>query len=156
MKMLRNRFYVGEVFVPEYSDEKIGTIQAHYVKGLHEPLIDRDTFERVQAIVDKRNRPKLTKRPHPDVFLRQYLRCPQCGATMTGSASKGNGGKYYYYHCSRDAKHFRCRADRANELFARYLATLKPNYNIMRLYGEILRDIRLTCKVPCLSYPKIL
>ena len=147
MKMLRNRFYVGEVFVPEYSDEKIGTIPAHYVKGLHEPLIDRDTFERVQAIVDKRNRPKLTKRPHPDVFLRQYLRCPQCGATMTGSASKGNGGKYYYYHCSRDAKHFRCRADRANELFARYLATLKPNYNIMRLYGEILRDIQNEGKI---------
>ena len=141
LKMLRNRFYVGEVFVPEYKDEKIGTIPAHYVKGLHEPLIDEDTFERVQAIVDKRHRPKLTKRPHPDVFLRQYLKCPQCGATMTGSASKGNGGKYYYYHCSRNAKHLRCRADKANELFARYLATLKPNYAILRLYGEVMKEI---------------
>jgi hypothetical protein len=44
MKMLRNRFYVGEVFVPEYRDEKIGTILAHYVKGQHEPLIDKDTL----------------------------------------------------------------------------------------------------------------
>lgn len=44
MKMLRNRFYVGEVFVPEYRDEKIGTIPAHYVKGQHEPLIDKDTL----------------------------------------------------------------------------------------------------------------
>ena len=141
LKMLRNRFYVGEVFVPEYKDDKIGTIPAHYVKGLHEPLIDKDTFERVQAVVNKKHRPKLTKRAHPDVFLRQYLKCPQCGATMTGSASRGNGGKYYYYHCSRDSKHLRCRADKANDLFARYIATLKPNYAILRLYGEIMKEI---------------
>ena len=142
LKMLRNRFYAGEVFVPEYSDEKIGTIPAHYVKGQHEAIVDIETFERVQAVIDKRHRPKLTKRPHPDIFLRQYLRCPRCGATMTGSASKGNGGKYYYYHCSRDSKHLRCRADKANELFACYVATLKPRYGILRLYNEIIKDIK--------------
>ena len=142
LKMLRNRFYVGEIYVPEYKDQKIGTIPAHYVKGLHEPLIDRDTFEKVQSIVDKKYRPKLTKRTHPDVFLRQYLRCPQCGATMTGSASTGNGGKYYYYHCSKDAKHLRCRADKANDDFARYLSALIPNYAIISLYREVIRDIQ--------------
>ena len=142
LKMLRNRFYVGEIYVPEYKDNKIGTIPAHYVKGLHEPLIDMDTFEKVQSIVDKKYRPKLTKRTHPDVFLRQYLRCPQCGATMTGSASTGNGGKYYYYHCSKDAKHLRCRADKANDDFARYLSALIPNYAIISLYREVIRDIQ--------------
>jgi DNA invertase Pin-like site-specific DNA recombinase len=142
LKMLRNRFYVGEIYVPEYKDQKIGVIPAHYVKGLHEPLIDMDTFEKVQSIVDKKYRPKLTKRTHPDVFLRQYLRCPQCGATMTGSASTGNGGKYYYYHCSKDAKHLRCRADKANDDFARYLSALIPNYAIISLYREVIRDIQ--------------
>ncbi len=142
LKMLRNRFYVGEIFVPEYKDSKIGTIPAHYVKGLHEPLVDIDTFEKVQSIVDKKYRPKLTKKAHPDVFLRQYLRCPQCGATMTGSASTGNGGKYYYYHCSKDAKHLRCRADKANDDFARYLSALIPNYAIISLYREVIRDIQ--------------
>ena len=142
LKMLRNRFYVGEIFVPEYKDSKIGTIPAHYVKGLHEPLVDIDTFEKVQSIVDKKYRPKLTKKAHPDVFLRQYLRCPQCGATMTGSASTGNGGKYYYYHCSKDAKHLRCRADKANDDFARYLSALIPNYAIISLYREVIKDIQ--------------
>ena len=142
LKMLRNRFYVGEIFVPEYKDSKIGTIPAHYVKGLHEPMVDIDTFEKVQSIVDKKYRPKLTKRTHPDVFLRQYLRCPQCGATMTGSASTGNGGKYYYYHCSKDAKHLRCRADKANDDFARYLSALIPNYAIISLYREVIKDIQ--------------
>ena len=142
LRMLRNRFYIGEIYVPEYKDGKIGTIPAHYVKGLHDALIDRDTFERVQAVFDKRERPKLTKRPHPDVFLRQYMRCPICGRTMTGSASKGNGGRYYYYHCSHDAKHFRCRADKANEIFAQYLSALIPNYAILSLYKEILNDIK--------------
>ena len=147
MDMLRNRFYIGEVFVPEYKDDKIGTIPAHYVEGQHPALIDVETFNMVQAVINKKARPKLTKKIHPDVFLRQFLRCPHCGATMTGSASSGNGGKYYYYHCSKDAKHFRCRADRANEQFACYMSTLKPNKAILALYEEIMKDINNEGKI---------
>ena len=66
---------------------------------------------------------------------------------MTGSASRGNGGKYYYYHCSKDAKHFRCRADRANEQFACYMSMLKPNNAILALYEEIMKDINNEGKI---------
>ena len=46
------------------------------------------------------------------------------------------------YPCSRDAMHLRCRADKANELFAQYVATLKPRYGMLRLYKEILKDVQ--------------
>ena len=143
LKMLRNRFYVGEIFVPEYKDGN-GTIRAHYVKGLHEPIIYIDTFNSVQEVLDgkRRKTPKTSKVLHPDLFLRKYLRCPVCGGSMTGSGSKGNGGKYYYYHCNKDGKHFRFRANEANDMFRRYVAQLKPNKEILLLYNEVLIDIR--------------
>ena len=60
---------------------------------------------------------------------------------MTGAASKGNGGKYYYYNCSADAKHFRCRADYANNEFVKYVSQLSPNEVIINLYNQILQEL---------------
>ena len=144
-KVLRNPFYVGDIYVPEYKDDHIGTIPAHYVKGLHEAIIDRDTFDAVQDVLDgkRRSTPKTTKVLDPDLYLRKYISCPVCGAPLTGSACTGNGGKYYYYNCSRDGKHFRCSAPKAHELFRRYVATLKPNKAVLKLYEAILDDIRM-------------
>lgn len=139
MDMLRNRFYVGKVRVPEYKG-----IPEHYVDGKHDAIIDKVTFEKVQEIIDgkKKGSPKLSKKINPDLFLRKYICCPICGKSITGATSSGNGGKYTYYNCSSDAKHFRCRAEDANELFAKYLSSLKPNEPILRLYKEVLKDIR--------------
>ena len=70
------------------------------------------------------------------------MSCPECGATLTGAPSKGNGGTYYYYNCSKESKHFRCRADKANEEFAKYTASLKPNSTVLELYKRVLKDIK--------------
>ncbi|MDR1503698.1 MAG: recombinase family protein [Prevotella sp.] len=139
MDMLRNRFYIAKVRVPEYKG-----IPEHYVDGKHDAIIDKVTFEKVQEIIDgkKKGLPKLSKKINPDLFLRKYICCPVCGKSITGATSSGNGGKYTYYNCSVDAKHFRCRTEEANELFAKYLSSLKPNEPILRLYKEVLKDIR--------------
>ena len=138
-EMLRNQFYIGKVFVPEYKGEK-----AEYVNGLHEPMIKEDVFWKVQEIIGgkKKKTPKLSKCIHPDLFLRKYIICPVCGRPLTGATSRGNGGQYTYYNCSNDAKHFRYRADQANELFAKYTASLKPNETVLKLYNEILKDLK--------------
>lgn len=47
MDMLRNRFYIGEVHVPAYKGSP-----AQYVKGKHDPIISKDTFYKVQDILD--------------------------------------------------------------------------------------------------------
>ena len=44
------------------------------------------------------------------------------------------------YQCP--TKHFRHRADETNELFAQYTASLKPNETVLKLYNEILDDLR--------------
>lgn len=85
--------------------------------------------------------PKVGKKIHPDLFLRKFLKCPICGRGLTGAPSKGNGGVYYYYHCSAKYSHFSCRADDANTSFAKYVAQLKPNETVVTLYAEILKDI---------------
>lgn len=137
--MLRNRFYVGEVRVPEHNGKP-----AYYVKGLHNAIIDKDIFSKVQDILDgnRKQAPKLSKKIHPDLFLRKYLVCPVCGYPLTGATSSGNGGKYTYYNCSHDAKHLRCRAEEANEMFAQYVVSLKANPTVLELYKEILVDLK--------------
>ena len=137
--MLRNHFYIGEVRVPEHDGKS-----AYYTKGVHDAIIDKDTFYKVQEILDgnRKQSPKLSKKIHPDLFLRKYLVCPICGYPLTGATSSGNGGKYTYYNCSHNAKHLRCRAEEANEMFAKYVASLKPNQPILELYKEILVDLK--------------
>ncbi|MEA5062332.1 MAG: recombinase family protein [Petrimonas sp.] len=139
LDMLRNRFYMGDVFVPAYKGEK-----AEYVKGQHEAMIQGDVFWKVQEVLDgkKKHTPKLSKRINPDLFLRKYIVCPVCGSPLTGATSRGNGGQYTYYNCSKKAKHFRVRAEQANEQFARYMASLKPNETVLQLYNEVLQDLK--------------
>ena len=139
LEMIRNPFYKGFVFVPEFKG-----IKEHLKKGVHKAIIDEETFDKVQEILDgkQKHNPKLTKAVNPDLFLRKFLVCPICGHALTGSESKGNGGKYAYYHCCHDGKHLRKRADEVNEGFARYVSCLTPNEEVLSLYKEVLKDVR--------------
>ena len=138
-EMLRNVFYIGKIRIPAYKDEK-----EQVVEGVHEPLIDVETFYKVQEVIDgkRKKSPKLSKAINPDLYLRKYLVCPICGHSLTGSTSKGNGGRYTYYHCANDGKHLRKSADEVNEGFAKYVGGLKPNDVVLHLYREVLQDIR--------------
>lgn len=88
MDMLRNPFYAGLIVVPAYLKD-----EEQIVKGIHEPIIDMATFDKVQEVLSSKQKvyPKVTRKLHPDLFLRRYLVCPVCGSQLTGSASKGNG-----------------------------------------------------------------
>ena len=137
--MLRNVFYIGKIRIPAYKDEK-----EQVVDGVHEPLVDEETFYKVQDVIDgkRKKSPKLSKAINPDLYLRKYLVCPICGHSLTGSTSKGNGGRYTYYHCSNDGKHLRKSADEVNEGFAKYVGGLKPNDDVLNLYREVLQDLQ--------------
>ena len=137
--MLRNRFYCGEIFVPAYGGDP-----EQYVAGVHEPLVDKETFERVQDIINgKKKAPKLTaKTAKPELFLRKFLVCPICGHRLSGYRAKGNGGTYSYYTCSQDHKHGNFKAETTNDAFFKYVSCLKPNQGVLALYNEILLDVR--------------
>ena len=136
--MLRNPFYIGKIRVPAY-----GSDPEMIVEGLHEGIITEELFYKVQDILNaKKKTPKLSKKINPDLFLRKFLVCPICGHALTGAESRGNGGKYAYYNCCHDARHIRKRAEAVNEGFAKYVGSLKPNDTVLKLYENILEDIR--------------
>ena len=137
--MLRNVFYIGKIRVPAYNGEP-----ERIVEGRHDALIDDETFYKVQDILDgnRKGTPRMSKKIDPDLYLRKYLVCPVCGHSITGSRSRGNGGRYAYYHCSDTGKHLRKRAEEVNDGFVRYIGCLRPNKAVLGLYREVLEDVQ--------------
>ena len=126
--------------MPAYKDDP-----EQIVKGQHQPIIDADTFDKVQDILDgkRKSEPKLSKAIDPDLYLRKFLVCPICGYSMTGATSTGAaGGKYKYYNCCHDGKHLRRPAEDVNNTFAKWIGGLRPNQEVLDLYIEVLQDLR--------------
>lgn len=63
-------------------------------KGIHEPIISKELYDRVQAQFAGLNRPKY--RTH-DFDYAGLLTCSKCGCAITAEIKKG---KYVYYHCT--------------------------------------------------------
>jgi site-specific DNA recombinase len=91
-QMLRNPAYAGIIRVPSWGVEQ---------KGTFEPIVSEETFYRTQAVLDRRA-PKVARhsRNNPDFPLRRFVRCALHAKGLTGSWSKGHGGRYGYYRCS--------------------------------------------------------
>jgi site-specific DNA recombinase len=85
--ILRNPFYMGVI--------KVRTTGETFL-GIHEPLISKALYERVQAIMDGRTVPKARK--HRFLF-RQLIHCDNCGRrTLTGENHRG----LTYYRCHHE------------------------------------------------------
>lgn len=134
-RILRNKVYIG-MLTYGWLDEP--------VRGIFEPLIDEDTFYKVQAILDGK-KPLITgyKRNREEFPLRQYIKCPYCNKPLTASYSKGRNQKYAYYHChNKDCMlKFRIRKDRLEEEFKKHLEVIKPKKELLTLFRSILEDV---------------
>ena len=136
--MLRNPVYMGKIRLSASQNEDEAII-----KGIHEPLIDEETFSIVQDIIEGRKVKKNTAKIHkaqPEFPLRGFLVCSRCGSKLTGSASRGHGGLYHYYHCVKGCKE-RHRASEVNGKFLRLLEEIKPHEDAIRLYDAVLKDM---------------
>lgn len=136
--LLRNPVYIGKIKLRATKNE-----EESIVKAIHEPIVDEETFSIVQDILEGRKiKNNLAKihRSKPELPLRGFLECPRCGKKLTGSASKGHGGRYFYYHCVKGCQE-RYRADLANEKFIELLEDLKPNNEVINLYDTILKEM---------------
>ncbi len=133
--ILKNKLYTGIVVIKKTPKE-----DEFEVEGLHEPLVERDTFEKVQQILfgRKKSVPKNTK-INPQLILRGHLLCPVCGRNLTGSPSGGNGGIYLYYHCQRGCKG-RISAVEANTKFEELIQGLTFKEPVIKLYTKVLES----------------
>ena len=76
-------------------------------QGSHEPLVSREQFAAVQAVMNRKPRVRYPKQKHAFMGL---LTCARCGCTMTAERKKG---KYTYYRCT--GFHGRCGNDYIRE-----------------------------------------
>jgi site-specific DNA recombinase len=124
-RLLRNRYYVGKVIY------RRGTKDEQTFDGRHEPLIDPETFERVQTMLDEKRvageRPRV--RQH---YLRGSVHCGECGNRLTFGISTGrNGRKYPYFFCSGRINGTACtrraniRPELLEQLIERHYATVQ-------------------------------
>lgn len=125
------------IFVQATTDEP-----EEIVNGLHEPIIDKHTFWHVQEIINGRKPKTTTKIKTNDLFpLRGLLQCSQCGATLTGSSSRGKLGKRYsYYHCANGCSK-RLAADQVNQDFVQLFRGISSDERIFDLYADVLEEL---------------
>lgn len=113
--MLKNEVYIGNTVqnkrsIISYKVKKFRTVdkEEHIkVENTHEPIIDKDTFEKVQCIIEKRG--TNTKLKY-DYLLRGLLYCYHCKRKLQivlKKNSKRNAKSHPYITCS-DAKERGC------------------------------------------------
>lgn len=106
--MLKNEVYIGNTVqnkksVVSYKVHKIRTVEKENqirVDNTHEPIIDKDTFEKVQCILEKRG--TNTKLKY-DYLLRGLLYCYHCKRKLQivlKKNSKRNAKSHPYITCS--------------------------------------------------------
>jgi len=83
-RILTNPFYYG-LFV--YKGE--------IFQGTHDPIIEKDLFDKVQEIIKFRSKPIINKNQY--FAFRGFLRCAECGCQITAETQKGHA----YYHCTK-------------------------------------------------------
>ena len=99
--MLVNEIYIGNMVQGKYGSISYKTKQNkprpketwYRVEGTHEPIIERDLWDRVQAMVTSRAKPFDVG--SIGLFARK-VRCANCGYTMRSSKNRGR----HYLQCS--------------------------------------------------------
>ena len=83
--MLKNPFYTGEF-----------RWNGKTYKGKHPQLIEKELFDRVQAVIARRND---TRALSHGFAYKGLLKCAKCGCSITAEIKKD---RYIYYHCTFD------------------------------------------------------
>jgi len=137
--LLRNPIYCGKIRVKAFKDEP-----EEIVQGIHEPIVSEELFYDVQNVLDGKKKAKTQYSLVNDEYpMRGHLVCPRCGKTLTGSSALGNGGKYFYYHCTKGCKE-RHKSDGVHNAFEMWLNDISIKPEIASLYLAIMEDVYKT------------
>ncbi len=86
--MLTDRAYIGEI-----------PFKGQWYPGKQEPLVDRATWDRVQALLGEK-----IYHAHQMTYAAEFMTCGHCGRAVTGEQiikrSKAGERRYVYYRCS--------------------------------------------------------
>src|ERR1017187_9227743 len=98
------------------------------VRGLHEPLVTQELFDRVQAILDGRKPSSAPKRKlNPAFPLKCFVKCDSCGLPLTGGFCSGRTKSYAYYWCrNRNCRAVKLRGEQMEAEFLALVRRLSP------------------------------
>ncbi len=117
-KILKNPIYHGEF-------KWTGKLY----EGVHEPIIQKELFEKVQNVLEIKGRRKTRQQKHRWAF-QGLVSCGHCGCTLTAEIQKK---KYIYYHCTGSK-------GKCPEKFVR-------EEELARQFAQALRAIRMDAEV---------
>ncbi|NTU49855.1 MAG: recombinase family protein [Desulfobulbaceae bacterium] len=136
--LLRNHLFAGMIkhpWLPQVID------------AIHQPLIEKYLFYKVQAILDGK-RPQVTpkSRNNPAFPLRRFICCPYCGAVLTAGHSSGRrkDKTYPYYHCWTRGCSFNIKKGELEGKFYEYLKSFQPTDEALKLFEATVIDVYKT------------
>ena len=127
-EMLCNAAYAG--YVSGLRDK------SRSIRGLHEPIVSEELFDRVQEVRSWRTRVVKPGRPSEEYLLRKLIHCERCGARMHGCRTGREGMRRY--QCSTRRHHGDCEqamtpAQPLEEQLIDWLHDFQPDPELRRL-----------------------
>lgn len=109
-RMLSNEMYIGNMVqgkntIISYKINQFKSIPKSdwiIVENTHEPIIDRETFDKAQSLFNRNTRTAPTK-TEVDLFA-GFVKCADCHRAMSKKTNKHSYGTYKYYRCVTSRK----------------------------------------------------
>jgi hypothetical protein len=135
-RLLNNRVYVGDV-------HHKGT----YYPGEHQPIVEGETYDRVQAILAENHRSRGNRTRHETpALLRGIIRCRHCDSAMGPTYTRKKGRVYRYYHCVKATKNGRetcpVRTIAAGEVEQAVIGQLRALFRSPEMIADTWREAR--------------
>lgn len=154
-RILKNEMYLGNMVQGKNTklSYKIKQCVAvpkenwYVVEGTHEAIIDKETFDKAQALLGRNI--KESKTEQKAGLFAGLVRCADCGGGMAKKSNKQNGKEYHYYRCStarvsKDA--CTLHTIRIDKLEEAVLVFLRKMVDIATEYDEIIKVINSNAK----------
>lgn len=109
-QLLKNQVYLGDMVQGKRTSPSFKSKRREFmpedawivVEGTHEPLVDKETWERVQKRLNSNKRARVRKTGEVSMFS-GVVKCADCGAAMQFNTKVMSGRIYEIYKCSRYA-----------------------------------------------------
>lgn len=109
-RILKNQMYIGNMVqgkntTVSYKIKQCRAVpkdQWIIVENTHEPIIDKDTFYKVQTLFNRNTR-TAPKKNEVDLFS-GFVKCADCRRAMSKKTNKHTYGTYEYYRCVTSSK----------------------------------------------------
>lgn len=138
--MIRNPLYQGDIVIPAWRGEA-----EEVVEGVHEALVERTTFAKVQARFEKPGR-KRYRNLTEQLPLRGHLLDPRTigqrdPARLYGSASRSRNGERVWYYHGEGKGCYRVAAKRVHHAFEAMLEDVRLAPEVVALHRALAKEM---------------